>query len=145
MSFQMPTETISIGQMHAGQAVAFRALQGHRLKALRCGRRYGNTDFGKIWIADALARGQECAWFAPQHNTWSEVFQAMVELFRPILKEASKSRSPRLSRGTRRQSISFATATGPMVMPSRTGLQRWASVITRRRHGHPGRTAMRSG
>ena len=29
-------------------------------------------------LADALARGMECAWFAPQHNTWSEVFHAMV-------------------------------------------------------------------
>ena len=77
--------------MHAGQIAAFRALQGHRFKALRCGRRWGKTDFAKIWIADALARGLECAWFAPQHNTWSEVFSAMVDLFRPILAQASKS------------------------------------------------------
>lgn len=78
--------------MHAGQVTAYQALQGHRFKALRCGRRYGKTDFGKIWIADGLARKMECAWFAPQHNTWSEVFPAFVELFRPILLEASKSK-----------------------------------------------------
>jgi len=88
--------------MHAGQIAAFQALQGHRLKALRCGRRYGKTDFGKIWIADGLARSMECAWFAPQHNTWSEVFPAIVEIFRPILLEASKSKGViRLKNGGR--------------------------------------------
>ena len=88
--------------MHAGQIAAFKALQGHRLKVLRCGRRYGKTDFGKIWIADGLARGMECAWFAPQHNTWSEVFPAMVEIFRPILLEASKNKGViRLKNGGR--------------------------------------------
>ena len=98
--------------MHAGQIAAFRALQGHRLKALRCGRRYGKTDFGKIWIADALARGMECAWFAPQHNTWSEVFQAMAELFRPILEEASKSKGViRLKNGGR---LDFWTLGNPI-------------------------------
>ncbi len=97
-----PAATISIGKMHAGQIAAFRALQGHRFKALRCGRRYGKTDFGKIWIADGLARGMECAWFAPQHNTWSEVFPAIVEIFRPILLEASKSKGViRLKNGSR--------------------------------------------
>lgn len=88
---RVPTTSISIGKMHAGQIAAFRALQGHRLKALRCGRRFGKTDFGRIWIADGLARGLECAWLAPQHNTWSEVYSGMVETFRPLLAQASKS------------------------------------------------------
>lgn len=81
----------SIGRMHAGQIAAFQALRGHRLKALRCGRRFGKTDFGKIWIADGLARGLECAWFAPQHNTWSEVHAAITDTFRPVVLQASKS------------------------------------------------------
>jgi hypothetical protein len=88
---RIPVATISIGKMHAGQIAAFRALQGHRLKALRCGRRFGKTDLGKIWIGDGLARGLECGWFAPQHNTWSEVYAATVDTFRPILGQASKS------------------------------------------------------
>jgi hypothetical protein len=88
---RVPEPIISIGRMHAGQIVAYRGLQGHRFKVLRCGRRWGKTDFAKIWIADGLARGLECAWFAPQHNTWSEVFSAMVDLFRRVLVQASKS------------------------------------------------------
>ena len=50
---------ISIGRMHTGQVNAYLTLQGHRFKALRCGRRFGKTDFAKIWIADGLVRGME--------------------------------------------------------------------------------------
>jgi hypothetical protein len=88
---RVPEPIISIGRMHAGQILAYRGLEGHRFKVLRCGRRWGKTDFAKIWIADGLARGLECAWFAPQHSTWSEVFSAMVDLFRRVLVQASKS------------------------------------------------------
>jgi hypothetical protein len=42
--------------------------------ALRCGWRFGKTDFGKTWIIQGHAQGEECAWFAPQHKTWSEVY-----------------------------------------------------------------------
>ena len=86
------SERRSIGRLHAGQIKAFKALQGHRFMAVRCGRRFGKTDFAKIWISDGLARGYECAWFTPQHNTWSEVYSALTDTFRPVL--AQKSRSP---------------------------------------------------
>ena len=77
--------------MHAGQVAAFRVLRAHRFKVLRCGRRFGKTDFAKIWIADGLARGMECAWFAPQHNTWSEVYPAMHDMLRPLVEQASRN------------------------------------------------------
>jgi hypothetical protein len=81
---------LSIGQMHAGQVAALRAFRGHRFKALRCGRRFGKTDFGKIWIADGLARGFECAWLTPQHNTSAEVYSNIANTFRPLLLQASR-------------------------------------------------------
>jgi hypothetical protein len=77
--------------MHAGQVAAYWALKPHRFKALRCGRRFGKTDFGKIWIGQALVQGWECAWFAPQHKTWSEVYSETSSTFRPLLDKASKS------------------------------------------------------
>ena len=86
-----PEITISLGKMHQGQLLAFHALRSHRFKALRCGRRFGKTDFAKIWIGDGLARGWECAWFAPQHKTWSEVYSEVAHLFLPIRDKASKS------------------------------------------------------
>jgi hypothetical protein len=65
-------------------------LKPHRLKALRCGRRWGKTDFAKTWIAQGLAQGYECAWFAPQHMTWSEVYPELANMLRPIMDTASK-------------------------------------------------------
>ena len=65
---------ISLAQLHFGQSKAHWALQPYRFKALRCGRRFGKTEFAKTWIAQGLVQGEECAWFAPQHMTWSEVY-----------------------------------------------------------------------
>jgi hypothetical protein len=76
--------------MHAGQAAAYWALKPHRFKALRCGRRFGKTEYGKTWIAQGLVQGWECAWFAPQHKTWSETYTELSDLMRPILKGGSK-------------------------------------------------------
>ena len=86
-----PVKTrISLGPLHRGQAAAYWALKPHRFKALRCGRRFGKTDFGKTWISQGLVQGQECAWFAPQHMTWSEVYTDMTKILRPILETGSK-------------------------------------------------------
>ena len=93
---------ISLGQLHLGQSKAHWALQPHRFKALRCGRRFGTTEFAKTWIAQGLVQGEECAWFAPQHMTWSEVYLDLAQMLRPILD--SSSRTPpviRLSNGGR--------------------------------------------
>jgi len=56
---------ISLGKMHPGQIKAYWALQPHRYKILRCGRRFGKTEFAKIWIGQGLLQGWECAWLAP--------------------------------------------------------------------------------
>jgi hypothetical protein len=62
----------------------------HRFKALRCGRRWGKTDFAKNWIVEGLIQGQECAWWAPQHKTWSEVYAEIVRMLGPLLGTSSK-------------------------------------------------------
>jgi hypothetical protein len=86
-----PANRLSLGTLHSGQARAYQALMGHRLKALRCGRRFGKTDLGKIWISQGLVQGYECAWLAPQHMTWSEVYSDLTETLRPILDTGSKT------------------------------------------------------
>jgi hypothetical protein len=93
---------IILPQMHSGQLKAFRALRPHRFKALRCGRRFGKTEFAKAWIAQGLLLGEDCAWFAPQHTTWSEVYMDLTEMLAPIV--TASSRTPpviRLSTGGR--------------------------------------------
>jgi hypothetical protein len=82
---------LSLQELHAGQLAAYWALKQQRFKALRCGRRFGKTEFAKTWIADSLVRGGECAWLAPQHKTWSETYAELTDLLRPILKDRSKS------------------------------------------------------
>jgi hypothetical protein len=83
-------KVLKLPTMHRGQATAWWALQGSRFKALRCGRRWGKTDYAKIWIGDGLARGMECGWFAPQHKTWSEAYTEMKAAFEPIIDGGSK-------------------------------------------------------
>jgi hypothetical protein len=38
-----------------------------------------------------LAQSQECAWFAPQHMTWAEVYSDLIETLQPILDRSSKT------------------------------------------------------
>jgi hypothetical protein len=64
---------ITLPRLGEGQWQAFWALQAHRFKALRCGRRFGKTEFAKAWIGQGLVQGEVCAWFAPQHMTSHEV------------------------------------------------------------------------
>jgi hypothetical protein len=93
---------LSLQQLHNGQLTAYWALKEPRFKALRCGRRFGKTEFAKTWIADALVRGGECAWFAPQHKTWSETYAELADLLRQILMDSSKSQGVlRLNTGGR--------------------------------------------
>ncbi|MGC2783843.1 MAG: hypothetical protein WA397_08410 [Roseiarcus sp.] len=93
---------ISLGQLHLGQSKAHWALQPHRFKALRCGRRFGKTEFAKTWIAQGLVQGEECAWFAPQHMTWSEVYLDLTQMLRPIVDACSRAPPViRLSNGGR--------------------------------------------
>jgi hypothetical protein len=89
-SSRSPVPRLSLRVLHPGQEAADQALQPHRFKALRCGRRFGKTDFAKSWIIDGLLRGYECAWFAPQHRTWAEVYSELVDELRPILTKTSK-------------------------------------------------------
>src|SRR5580704_1525013 len=93
MAMQTPDAEarIVLPQLHLGQATAYAALLGQRFKALRCGRRFGKTDLAKTWVMQGLAQGQECAWFAPQHMTWAEVYSDLIETLQPILDRSSKT------------------------------------------------------
>jgi hypothetical protein len=85
---------ISLMPLHSGQVNAYWAWRPHRFKALRCGRRFGKTDFAKIWIAQGLLQGEECAWFTPQHMTWSEVYPDLVQMLRPLVDKAQRPQPP---------------------------------------------------
>ena len=83
--------SLSLMELHQGQLAAYWALNKHRFKALRCGRRFGKTDLAKSWISQGLVQGYECAWLAPQHMTWSEVYAELTDTLLPILGASSKN------------------------------------------------------
>src|SRR5712672_1924084 len=82
---------LSLGTLHSGQVKALWELRGRRFKALRCGRRFGKTDFAKTWIKEGIVQGQECAWFAPQHKTWSEVYSETASALAGLVEHTSKT------------------------------------------------------
>lgn len=77
--------TISVGRLHAGQMAAFNALDGQRFMALRCGRRFGKTEYAKAWIIQGLLQGQTCGWFSPQHMLAAEVHAELSRHLDPIV------------------------------------------------------------
>lgn len=85
------SSVISVGKLHAGQNAAHWALRKHRFKALRCGRRFGKTEYATSWIVDGVLQGMRCAWFAPQHMMWSEVFTELLQRLAPLIDGASKN------------------------------------------------------
>jgi len=94
LSVKNSTESvISLGKMHPGQIKAYWALKPHRYKILRCGRRFGKTEFAKIWIGQGLLQGWECAWLAPQHKIWSEAYMEIKGMLRPLWQSGSMGSS----------------------------------------------------
>ena len=83
--------TVKLPTLHAGQAAAWWKfkLSGKRRFLLRCGRRFGKTDMGKTWLADAAIRGFNCAWYAPEHKTWSEAYSQLADHLAPIMDRGS--------------------------------------------------------
>ena len=91
VSSRAAARRIVLPPLHEGQAAAYWALQPHQYKALRCGRRFGKTEFAKTWVAQGLLQKEECAWFAPQHMTSSEVHRELTELLQPIVEASTRT------------------------------------------------------
>jgi hypothetical protein len=92
---------ISIGRLHVGQIDAYKALRDHRFMALRCGRRFGKTEFAKAWISEGLVSGMACAWVAPQHMLAQEVYYDLAKKFFALIEESAKASLIRLRTGGR--------------------------------------------
>lgn len=85
---------------HPGQVRAFRATQpsarqlekdaafinnaGGQYRAIRCGRRWGKTDYLKSWIGDGAIKGYPTALFAPDYKRMSEVYSELALMLKPI-------------------------------------------------------------
>lgn len=82
---------VTLPTLHVDQERAFWALLPHKLKALRCGRRWGKTDYAKTWAGDGVIKGQPVGWFAPDYKIQSEAFNELVDMLAPVLARSSKT------------------------------------------------------
>lgn len=52
-----------------------------------------NTDYGKTWLMDSAIRGWPCAWYAPEHKTWSEAYSEMADHLAPLISPTGSSKN----------------------------------------------------
>lgn len=97
----MSVTHVTLPTLHPGQVRAFRAKEpsaaqlaingefaknaGGPYKAVRCGRRWGKTDFIKTWIGDGALKSYPTAIFAPDYKRMSEVYQELSVMLAPVI------------------------------------------------------------
>lgn len=62
-----------------------------RYKVMACGRRWGKTTLGEIWVADPALHGMPCAWFAPTYKMLADVWRDLKTMYAPVIKEKSET------------------------------------------------------
>lgn len=100
----MSTISVKLPVLHPGQVRAFRAhlpserqlaldpgfadyaeKVGYRYKAIRCGRRWGKTDYLKTWIGDGAIKSYPTAIFAPDYKRMIEVYNELAVMLKPVM------------------------------------------------------------
>ena len=76
--------------LHKSQHDAFKVYKKTRRIVIRCGRRWGKTDFGKIISCDGAIKGQLIGWFAPDYKRLSEAYNEIVNTIEPVKMSSSK-------------------------------------------------------
>jgi hypothetical protein len=80
---------ITLPRFHTGQIEAF--LLPSRFKALRCGRRWGKTQFLKTIACDFAAKGAQVGWFVPNYRYASEAYSENEFTLEPAVKSSSRN------------------------------------------------------
>lgn len=75
----------------AEQREAWALNSGGRYRVGRCGRRYGKTTYGRVWVGNAAIKGQYCGWFAPAYRYISEVYNEFVDMLSPVIVSKNKT------------------------------------------------------
>lgn len=58
--------------------------RGYRRKAIRCGRRWGKTDYLKTWLGHGALKGEPCGLFAPDYKRMIEVYAELAAMLEPM-------------------------------------------------------------
>ena len=80
---------IILPTLHKGQQEAF-WIPG-RNKVIRCGRRWGKSVFGGVWVADGAAKGMRCGWFTPGYRIMKEAWREVKAILDPIILRSSET------------------------------------------------------
>jgi hypothetical protein len=80
---------IVLPQFHPGQIEAFNIHA--RFRALRCGRRWGKTNFLKTIACDYAAKGCQVGWFVPNYRYASEAYGENEEALDQIITQSSRN------------------------------------------------------
>lgn len=98
----MTTYSVPLPILHVGQRAALR-VPGNRT-IVRCGRRWGKTDFGKTLAVNEAAKGYPVGWFAPDYKISSEAYDEMLDVIEssvPSLKLSGSKVEGRIRTKTR--------------------------------------------
>src|SRR6516225_3144701 len=82
-------KVISLPALHSGQVDAF--LLPGRFKALRCGRRWGKTQFLKTIACDFAAKGCQVGWFVPNYRYAAEAYTENELTLSPAIESSSRN------------------------------------------------------
>ena len=80
---------IILPTLHKGQQEAF--WTPGRNKVIRCGRRWGKSVFGGVWVADGAAKGMRCGWFTPDYRIMKEAWREVKSILDPIILRSSET------------------------------------------------------
>lgn len=107
--------SITLPTLHSGQLLAFNSMW--RFTALRCGRRWGKTNFAITLACDGAAKKMPVGFFAPDYKILSETYAEIREILDPIVTRASQQRGVIRCRGGGR--IDFWSLDNPRAGRSR--------------------------
>lgn len=74
----------------SGQVAAYHTFMAHRFTGIRCGRRWGKTDFDISLAANSAINGRLVGWFAPDYKRLTEAQHAITEMLAPVKRSSSK-------------------------------------------------------
>lgn len=108
---------VTLPTLHVDQVNAWNVFAANRFTALRCGRRWGKTDFDKTIAADTAIKGFPVGWFAPDYKIQSEAWAELSGILDPVARNSNKTEGVmRLITGGR---IDFWTLENPRAGRSR--------------------------
>ena len=77
---------------HPGQERAFKFYLANRFVAMRCGRRWGKTQFGVALSVDRALKGYPVGWFAPEYKFLIEPYAEVTSILGAAITSSSEGK-----------------------------------------------------